>query len=261
MKSDDLLLAGRALDEFGRKSRWPALFDVAQGVSGLLLALFMWVHMLFVSSILISKDAMYAVTKAFEGYYLFGVARPWFVSVAVGGIIVLFVMHAALAMRKFPIGYRQMRTLMVHQQQLNHADTQLWFVQVYTGFAMFFLGSAHLFFMLVNPDQIGPYASADRVWGGMWPVYLLLLLAVELHGGIGLYRLAVKWNWFRSDQGGGVSRTTLQRAKWVITLVFLVLGLFTLTAYMKIGFEHRASAGERYAPPVTAPASHGGVSR
>ena len=248
-----MVIAGSGLDEARSKSRVPALLDLAQSASGLLLALFMWGHMLFVSSILISKEAMYTVTKLFEGYFLFGRSYPWLVSLAVFVVICLFAVHAALAMRKFPASYRQFRTLRVHMTALDHTDTGLWFVQVYTGFAMFFLGSAHLFFMLVNPADIGPYASADRVWGGMWPVYLLLLLAVELHGGIGLYRLAVKWGWF---EGGdpATSRRKLIRAKWTITAVFLLLGLLSLAAYMKIGYEHRERAGERYQPATTQPA-------
>ena len=245
MKHDDLLIADAGLDEVAGKSRLPAVFDLAQSLSGLLLALFMWGHMLFVSSILISKDAMYTITRMFEGYYLFGKSYPGIVSVVAFGVICLFVLHAALAMRKFPASYRQYKVLLVHKSQLRHTDTGLWFVQVYTGFAMFFLGSAHVFFILVNPGEIGPYASADRVWGGMWPIYLLLLLAVELHGGIGLYRLAVKWGWLTgSDTASG--RRTLIRAKWTITAVFLLLGVLSLAAYMKIGFEHRDRAGERY---------------
>lgn len=252
MKSNDMLIADSGLDEVGGKSRLPALFDVTQSVSGLLLALFMWGHMLFVSSILISKDAMYTIAKMFEGYYLFGKSYPWIVSVIVFGVICLFVLHAALAMRKFPASYRQYKTLLVHKAALKHSDTGLWFIQVYTGFAMFFLGSAHLFFMLVNPADIGPYASADRVWGGMWPIYLLLLLAVELHGGIGLYRLAVKWGWFEGADPAS-SRRRLVRAKWAITAFFLVLGLLSLAAYIKIGFEHRHNVGERYQPTAQQP--------
>lgn len=248
MKSDDLLLAGRVLGKFGRKSHWPASLDVAQSVSGLVLAVFMWAHMLFVSSILISKDAMYTVTKAFEGLYLFGEASPWVVSLAVAIVFVVFVLHAALAMRKFPSGYRQLKTFMAHQRRLRHGDTRLWFVQVYTGFALLFLGSAHLVFMLTNPDQIGPHASADRVWGGMWPIYLLLLFAVELHAGIGLYRLAVKWNWFQTERGDGVSRHTLRRVMWGIIGVLLSLGLLTLAVEMHNGYRHRTHSGERYQP-------------
>jgi fumarate reductase subunit C len=247
MKRDDLMLADLGLDEVRGKSRVPALLDISLSISGLLLALFMFGHLIFVSSILLGEHAMYTVTRLFEGYFLFGRAYPWLVSMAVFVVICLFFAHAALALRKFPASYRQFRIMRVHAAVLGHADTRLWLVQVYTGFAMFFLGSAHLFGMLVDPDEIGPYASADRVWGGTWPVDLLLLLAVAAHLGIGLYRSAVKWGW---PEGGDatVSRKWLKRAGLVITLVFLSLGLLSLAAYMKTGYEHRERAGERYRP-------------
>lgn len=206
----------------------------------------MWGHMFFVSSILLGKDAMYVVTKTFEGYYLFGRSYPWIVSVAVSMVLALFVLHALLAMRKFPASYRQYRTIRAHASTLGHGDTWLWLIQVYTGFAMFFLGSAHLFFMLTHPAEIGPYASSDRVWSdGWWSIYLLLLLAVELHGSIGLYRLALKWGWLQGDDPA-TARRRLVRAKWLITGFFLTLGMLTLGAYIKIGIEHQAQAGERY---------------
>ncbi len=247
MKHEDLVIADSRLDEVAGKSRVPALLDAAQGVTGLLLALFMLGHLLFVSSILISMDAMYWVTRLFEGQFLFGRSYPWLVSLVVLAVTVLFVLHAALAMRKFPAGYRQYRILRVHMSALGHADTRLWFVQVYTGFAMFFLGSAHLFFMLVHPGEIGPYASADRVWDGVWMLDLLLLLAVAVHLGIGLYRLGVKWGW-PGGMDAAAARKLLKRAGLAITMIFLLFGLLSLSTYMRIGFEHRARAGERYQP-------------
>jgi fumarate reductase subunit C len=233
-------------DSCSANSRIPAIMDLTQSLSGLLLALFMWGHMFFVSSILLGKDAMYTVTKAFEGYYLFGRSYPWIVSLAVAGVLLLFILHAFLAMRKFPASYRQYKMFLSHKAALNHQDTSLWFVQVYTGFALFFLGSAHLFFMLTHPAEIGPYASSDRIWSGnMWPVYLLMLLAVELHGSIGLYRLAIKWGWLQGKDANQ-GRRRLVILKWRITVFFLVLGLLTLAAYIKIGIEHQDRAGERY---------------
>ncbi len=102
-----------------------------------------------------------------------------------------------LALRKFPIDYRQYRAFRDHASAMKHADTTLWWWQVVTGFAMFFLVTVHLHVMLTRPDRIGPFESADRVWSEhYWLLYLVLLFAVELHGGIGLYRLAVKWGWF-----------------------------------------------------------------
>ena len=76
-------IAGVGLVERARKSHWPARLDLAQSASGLVLALFMWGHMVFVSSILLGKDAMWTVTKFFEGYFFFGTSYPWIVSIVV----------------------------------------------------------------------------------------------------------------------------------------------------------------------------------
>jgi fumarate reductase subunit C len=247
------VIAGVGLADRTRKSRWPARMDFAQSASGLALGLFMWGHMCFVSTILISRDAMWMVTKAFEGYYVFGRAIPQLVSVIVALVFVLFMAHAFLALRKFPADYEQYRLFIGHKNLMRHPDTSLWWVQVVTGFLLFFFGPPHLYQMLVHPHAIGPYFSADRVWsGGWWPLYLVLLFCVELHGGVGLYRLTVKWGWF---EGADPNRTRkrLTRLKWGLTVFFLALGLLTLAAYMKIGYEHRHQAGEEYVPSWVQP--------
>ena len=102
--------------------------------------------------------------------------------------------------------------------------------------------------MMSHPELIGPYESADRVWtGNFWPLYLILLFAVELHATIGLYRLALKWGWLPSaDSEAG--RRRLVRIKWALTAFFLVLGLASLAAYIKLGIEHAPNAGELYTP-------------
>lgn len=256
MNSDDVLSERMVVERPG-KSAWPAILDLAQGVSGLLLAVFVAIHLLLEGSILISLDAMYRVTKAFEGVYFFGEPYPVIVSLAALLVFAVFVLHAALAMRKFPASYRQYHAFHVHRRRIGHTDTRLWMVQVHTGFLLFFVASAHLLFMIVNPDAIGPYASADRVWSGMWTVYLLMLVAVVAHAGIGVYRLAVKWNWFWTPDGVGPSRGALLKATYAAILGFLVLGLLVLFAYMQIGYEHRGQAGERYVPLAVSSALQG----
>jgi fumarate reductase subunit C len=238
-----------------RKSRWPARLDWLQSASGLALGLFMWGHMFFVSSILLGKDAMWHVTKFFEGYHLFGRAMPWLVSCVVAVVIALFIGHAMLAVRKFPINYRQYRAYADHKNAMHHSDTTLWWWQVITGFALFFLASVHLYIMLTQPETIGPYGSADRMWTGlMWPLYLVLLFAVELHGGIGLYRLMEKWGWF-AGPNPDATRARLKTIKWALTAFFLVLGLATLAAYVKLGIEHAPNAGQHYTPAWVQPAA------
>lgn len=236
-------------EKFGvNKSRFIARLDMLQSVTGLFLALFMWVHMLMVSSILLGKDAMYAVSKFFEGYYFFGEAYPQIVSVTAATIFIIFILHAAVALRKFPGSYKEYKIFRAHMKRMQHSDTNLWFYQVVTGFVMLFLGSIHLYIIMTNPAEIGPYASSDRVvsdW--MAPLYFFLLIAVEFHGGIGLYRLAIKWGWFEG-KNPKAARKRHKTLKWIITVVFLTLGLASLGAYIKIGLEHKDHVGERYVP-------------
>jgi fumarate reductase subunit C len=237
-------------------SRWPARMDLVQSLSGLVLGLFMWGHMFFVSSILVSKDAMWTITKFFEGLFVFGRSYPVLVSFVVGGVALLIMLHAFLAMRKFPANWRQYSVFNEHRRMLQHGDTTLWWVQVITGFLLFFLAFPHLFQMLMHPGDIGPFGSADRVFSARWwPLYLVLLFAVELHGGIGLYRLAVKWGWLQgADPEAG--RKRLKTLKWALTVFFIVLGLATLAAYLKIGMEHQDRVGERYTPAWVTPQNH-----
>jgi len=238
-----------------RLNRWPARLDLLQSGSGLLLGVFMWVHMFFVASILFGKDAMWRIARMFEGYYIFGQPQYWLVSLLAGTVAALFVVHAALALRKFPANYRQYRSYRDHVTGMQHEDTTLWYWQVVTGFALFFLASVHLYQMLTRPDLIGPYESADRVWSNLlWPLYLVMLFAVEFHGGVGLYRLALKWGWFEGPDPAR-TRRRLRFLKWLLTAFFLVLGLATLAAYMKIGIEHAPYYGQRYVPSWLQPVS------
>ena len=248
MDTANPIIAGVGLADASAKSRWPARLDWTQSASGLLVALFMWGHMLFVSSILISKDAMWTITKMFEGYFVFGRPFPVIVSGVVAAVTALIVLHAALAVRKFPTSWQQFKLFRGHMKMMRHEDTTLWFWQVFTGFALFFLATVHLYVMLTRPHLIGPFESADRVWSDRyWPLYILLLLAVEFHGGIGLYRLAVKWQWF-AGADPNATRKRLKTLKWALTAFFLVLGFTTLAAYIKIGIEHAPNYGQPYVP-------------
>lgn len=245
---DTNVIAGVGLAGVRRKNRWPAWLDMAQSATGLLLVLFMCLHMLFVSSILLGKDVFWTICRMFEGMFIFGKPYPWLVSVIVAGVIALVVLHAALAMRKFPSNYRQYRICRDHMRMLRHGDTTLWFWQVATGFALFFLTMPHLYIMLTRPELIGPYESSDRVWSDlMWPLYIFLLLAVEIHASLGLYRLCVKWGWF-AGKNPDATRARLKWAKWAMSFFFLLLGFLSMAAYIKIGIEHAANYGERYVP-------------
>ena len=233
------------------KSKWPARLDLAQSLPGLGLGLFMWTHLILVSSILFGKDAMLAITHVMEASFLTpDEAGGYTLSPALTavGVFGLFIVHACLAMRKFPSDWKAHKTFRSQMAMMNHSDTNGWYTQVVTGFIMFFLGSVHLYIMATQADKIGPQLSADRMWTyGMWPLYLILLFAVEMHGAIGMYRLAIKWGVF-DGKDPRATRKRLKVLKTLVTVFFLSLGLASLAAYVKIGIENVENnrVGERY---------------
>ena len=229
-----------------RKSRIPAKLDFLQSATGLILSIFITLHLLFEASIIFGKDSMYAITKMFELDFFIEGGSPIFVSILAFIIFAIFILHALLAIRKFPRSYREYLRLRTHAELMRHSDTNLWIIQITTGFILLFLGSIHLYTMLTQPANIGPFASSDRVYSDMfWPLYLMLLISVVLHAGAGVYRLIIKWGWF---DGKKPKENRLKNRKIVkiVTVIYLIIGLFSLITYIKIGYEHRDSYGERY---------------
>jgi len=231
-------------------NKMPARLDFLQSLTGVILALFISGHILFESSILISHDAMYMMTRLFEGYYFLGSNHPWIISALASSILFIIIVHAILALRKFPTNYKQYKIMKEHTVRMNHHDTSLWIIQVVTGFAMFFLASVHLYMMIVQPDKIGPYLSSERVVNYMWPLYLLLLFAVVIHAGVGVYRLILKWGLFEAKQQKFMKqrRALLRSIMYFVVTLYLTVGVASLVKYMIIGEAHTADDPERYHP-------------
>ena len=233
-----------------RKSRIPAKLDFLQSATALVLAVFILFHLIFESSILWGKESMYTLTKFFEGEFIIDGGSPLFILFLTIGVSAVFIFHALLAMRKFPSSYREYMRFRTHSKLMNHNDTNLWFIQITTGFMLFFLGSIHLYIIVTQPMNIGPFASADRIYSDSgWIMYLMLLVSVVLHGGVGLYRLIMKWGWFDGENPRENREKTRKIIKSV-TIFYLIIGLFSLFSYMKIGYEHQDYYGERYNPEV-----------
>ena len=237
---------GKRVD--GTKSRIPAALDRWQSITGLILGLFIIGHMFFTSSILLGEDAMYTETKLFEGSLFLDKPEPALVGLAATIIFIIFVIHAGLAMRKFPYRWREYKLLKTHSAHMGHVDTVLWMVQAATGFGMFFLGSAHLWMMMSMPEKIGPYASADRIYtDNMGFLYALLIALVVLHAMVGLYRLTMKWG-FTVRSNPREARRRNKAIMWGAIIFFSLLAYSALGTYWELGKKHRHNYGERYVP-------------
>jgi fumarate reductase subunit C len=165
-----------------------------------------------------------------EDYFI---AQPTVVA-----IFTLFLVHAVLASRKIPAQLRERKQMIKLGRDLKassgfdpHTESLLWIWQVRTGMAMLVLGSFHLILLgidVLTPlfgNRIGIEAvtSMARVQAGLWLPYAVLLICVEFHAGVGLYRLAVKWG-----AGAFLARKTLRVLEHVLLWFFLGLGIVIL---------------------------------
>lgn len=229
-----------------RRQVW---YEVASGASGLFLALFMWGHMFLVGSILFGAKGFDWVAATLEEYFI---AQPTVIAV-----LVLFLIHAVMASRKIPAQLKERKAILRLGRDLRsntknapamlagndrfqpHLESVLWIWQVRTGMIILVLASFHL--LLITTDVmhatfageqgIEAARSMGRVQDGLWVVYAILVICVEFHASVGLYRLAVKWGF-----GARLGRETLHRIERVLLWLFLGLGvvvLFVLAGWLR----------------------------
>jgi fumarate reductase subunit C len=213
------------------------IYELISGASGLVLAIFMWGHMILVGSILTGRRGFDWMATALEEYYI---AQPTVVAV-----LVLFLVHALLAARKIPARLRERRQMLQVSRELRnapaapgskrayrpHLESMLWIWQLRTGLIILVIGSFHVILLAVDvlTPLFGEHAGIEaettiaRVSSGLWLPYAILLLCVEFHASVGLYRLAVKWG-----AGTFLSRSTLRVIERVLLWSILALGSVTL---------------------------------
>ena len=198
-----------------------AYLDWLQMLTGAGLILFMWSHMILVASVNSGTGAMNALATFFEASYMAQVGGPL--------IGLTFLLHFLLAARKVPFSAEHQATIWKHSRMLHHTDTWLWLVQVSTAMIILIMGSIHMWTVLTNLP-ITAAKSAGRIQGGFWLVfYLILLPMVELHVGIGFYRIAVKWGFIRRKERKG-----FKKFENILTGIFILIGLITIVRFMTL---------------------------
>ena len=251
------------------KRQWK--LDAISTGTGVFLALFMWGHMFFVSSILTGERGFNWISDLFEHYWL---AQPTLVVVTI-----VFFVHFVTASRKIPaklaerkrvkklgddISSSEWKFSKEDRKELEkirpHKETSLWIWQVRSGMVILALGSVHLFVVMADVVErtfnigeglgINAAETMDRVQGGMWILYAVLLFAVEVHAGIGLYRVTVKWGLGAKIPFNGkrITRGMAQKMERIVLWFFLIIGFITLLVMARV----IPPPLEFLLPPVTA---------
>ena len=207
---------------FARPSfRTAAYLDFLQMLTGVGLILFMWSHMILVASINLGPGAMNALARFLEDTYMAQTGGP-FIGAA-------FLLHFILAARKLPFRSQEQKVIWQHSRRLHHLDTWLWVVQAGTAMIVLIMGSIHIWTILTDLP-ITAAKSAARIQGGFWLVfYMILLPMIELHVGIGFYRIGVKWGIIKRT-----NRPFFKRLENILTLGFLIVGAVTLYTFYSL---------------------------
>jgi fumarate reductase subunit C len=211
-------MTSQTLTLSGSSSRTAAYLDFLQMMTGVVLILFMWSHMILVASINLGAGRMNSLAKFLEDTYMAQTGGPM--------IAAIFLIHFVLAARKLPFRSTEQKAIWEHSQRLHHLDTWLWVVQAGTAMIILIMGSIHIWSVLTNLP-ITAAKSAARIQGGYWLVfYMILLPMIELHVGIGFYRIGVKWGIITRS-----NRPFYKRFENMLTLIFLLIGAVTLYTF------------------------------
>jgi len=198
--------------------------DWLQMLSGASLILFMWAHLCLVSSVVIGPGVMNAIAHFFEVTGLAQVGGP--------AIFAVFLFHFILAARKIPFTSSEQGAMWANAKRLRHGDTWLWVIQAVTAMIILIMGSIHMWVVLTDLP-ITAAKSAARIQGGWWLLfYLTLLPLVELHVGIGFYRIAVKWGFV-----GRATRWGFKKKENLLTVIMISIGIITLLRFMFLSIK------------------------
>ncbi len=210
-----------AMPAAARPTRMAAYMDWLQMLTGAVLILFMWSHMILVSSVILGASAMDALAHFFEATYMAQVGGPL--------IALIFLTHFVLASRKLPFRLSEQKTMWEHARILKHGDTWLWMIQAVSAMIILVLGAIHLWVVLTDLP-ITAAKSAARVQQWQWTLfYLILLPMIELHVSIGFYRIGVKWGFIKR-----ANRPRGQKLEKLLTVIFLAIGVLTLIRFLTL---------------------------
>jgi fumarate reductase subunit C len=162
---------------------------------------------------------MNAIAHFFEATYMAQIGGPL--------IALTMLAHFVLAARKLPFRAREQKAIWRHAVNFNHTDTWLWMIQAVTAFIILIMGCIHMWTVLTTLP-ITAAKSAGRIQGGWWlAFYIVLLPMIELHVGIGIYRIGVKWGLITRS-----NRQALHGFENKLTLVMIAIGLVTLLTFL-----------------------------
>lgn len=202
---------------FAANRKTDVIVEMIQTISGLLLVIFLWTHMIFVGSILMGAGVFDTLADFMEKYYL--------LDVTVVFLVLVITAHVGTVIRRIPGRVQEAKVVYKLAKTMKHGDTMSWLFQAITGSAMLVMIAIHMF--VVVYAGITTDLSAARVDSWMLWFYIVFLVFAEYHASVGLYRALAKWGFIR--------RAPMKKVLTVVTIITIGLGLASLIVFMRLG--------------------------
>ncbi|MEG2172292.1 MAG: succinate dehydrogenase/fumarate reductase cytochrome b subunit [Desulfovibrionaceae bacterium] len=199
------------------RSTLPGRTDLAQSLSGVILAVFTLMHLCLVSSVLLSPVIMDGLGWMLEESYLAQIFGPL--------IFLLLIFHFTLAARKIPFSTEGLSVYLQHAKEMRHQSTWEWLAQVVSALVVLVFASIHMYEVLTTLP-ITAAKSALREQGGWTPLYIVLLISVGIHLSLGLFRVAVKYGYVTAE-----NRAVWQRRTYMLIAAYIIIGFATMVRF------------------------------
>lgn len=211
--------AGRSLHALlGRGGRTALAWDLLEAASGVVLAAFVFMHVLAVSVGAFHFDTFDAEAALLE--------RTYVAPAGIAFIVFVLLAHMALAGRRIPLRLGEMRIAWRQARLMGlraGLGTWAWLFQAVSGVAVGLLAAAHVWTVVAHGTIDAATAVARVSQPATLALYLLLLALALAHAAVGLYRIAVKWT--------PMPRARVRLVLNLAVLLVLAAGLAGLAAF------------------------------
>lgn len=192
--------------------------DFYQVLTGILLACFIFGHLLLVSSVLLGTNVFDGLAWILEELYIAQFILP--------AILLLVFAHFLIAARKMPFRQGEFVTFLSHARSMKHPETWAWLVQIVTAVIILALASTHIIEVMSDlPITAEKSAARMQEGSGAW-FYISLLLCSWFHVGIGIFRMGVKYGYITIKNRKSVTKKIL-----ILICVCLILGFIAEIRY------------------------------
>lgn len=195
--------------------------DFWQALSGAALALFIYMHHIFVGSAVLSITLYNFIAGLMEDFYIAHITAPV--------VVLLIVFHAWIAARKMPFRCGELGIFVRHSRALRDLDTWLWLVQVVTAVVIIVGMFFHVYTLITNLP-ITAEVSAKRMHNGWSFFYAVFMPCIVLHTSLGVYRLAVKFGYCCKNR-----RFAFRKGIFVKMACLFILAALALTRFWFMG--------------------------